>query len=90
MLKGAVLNARAPKVSRCAHAEAFPLIPLTTLHSALTRLGGKEVTKANVFPKKKNALLGDKEIQWLQDVIRQRDINNEGMTCTEVVKVIAE
>eukprot|EP00957_Ditylum_brightwellii_P030599 2318716-Ditylum_brightwellii.AAC.1 len=86
MLKRAISNARAPKVSRCAHTKAFPLIPLTTLHSALKRLGGKEVTKANAFPKKRSALLGEKEIQWLQGVVRQRDINNEGMTRKEVVK----
>jgi len=60
MLKRAISNARAPKVSRRAHVKAFPLIPLTTLHSALKRLGGKEVTKANVFPKKRSALLGEK------------------------------
>ena len=69
MLKCAISNARAPKVSCHAHTKAFLLIPLTTLHSALKRLGGKEVTKAIFFPEKRNALLGDKEIQWLQDVV---------------------
>eukprot|EP00957_Ditylum_brightwellii_P099317 7565233-Ditylum_brightwellii.AAC.1 len=63
MLKGAILNARAPKVLCRAHAEAFSLSLFTTLHSTLKRLGGKEVTKAIVFPKKRNALLGDREIQ---------------------------
>jgi len=48
------------------------------------------VTKENVFPKKRKALLGNDEIKWLQDVVHQRDINNEGMSRKEVVKVIAE
>eukprot|EP00957_Ditylum_brightwellii_P129275 9861683-Ditylum_brightwellii.AAC.1 len=56
----------------------------------MTRLGEKGVTKENVFPKKRKALLGNYEIKWLQDVVRQREINNEGTLQKEVVKVIAE
>eukprot|EP00957_Ditylum_brightwellii_P113298 8638978-Ditylum_brightwellii.AAC.1 len=50
MLKGAILNARSPKVLHCPHSQAAPLVPLTTLWFAMKRLEDKEVTMETVFP----------------------------------------
>ena len=65
-------------------------MPFTTLHSALKRLGSKEPTVENVFPLQKKSLLNDDQVAFLQDVICQRDTNNEGVTRREAVTLIAE
>ena len=77
MLKRAISNARAPKVSQRAHAESFPSILLTTLHSALKRLGGKEVTKANVFPKKRKAFSGSARFSFSANLFVINEISDE-------------
>ena len=56
MLQKAILNARQSEISRQQHKKAFPLVPFTTLHSALKRLGSKEPTVENVFPLQKKII----------------------------------
>eukprot|EP00957_Ditylum_brightwellii_P099413 7572867-Ditylum_brightwellii.AAC.1 len=58
--------------------------------SAKKRVKGKEITHENVFPLKKKALLSCNQVAFLQDVIRYRDNNNNGMTRKDVITTIAE
>ena len=66
------------------------LPPVSTLYDALKRLGSKEIKRENVFPLRVSSLLSSEQVQWLEDVIKTRDLANNGCTRKEVLDIISE
>ena len=64
-------------------------VPRSTVYSCMGRLGDSEVTRENCFPRKA-ALLTEEQVEFLQDVIRARDIANNGMARKEVILLIVD
>jgi len=89
-LKEALENHRLPQVGRKDSIFLSKLVPDSTLRSALKRVGYKPITLDNVFPLKKNALLSNQQVEFLQDVIVKRDQTNNGIDRKECIEIIAE
>ena len=56
----------------------------------MKRIGDKEPTLENCFPQQKTSLLSNEAIDILQDIIRRRDLTNNGVTRSEAITIIVD
>ena len=66
------------------------LVPKTTVYSMLKRLGKKEVTYENVYGNSKKKALSADERKAIEDIIRNRDRNNMGLSRKECIRLVMD
>ena len=89
MLQNALIEERKPLCTR--DKRIIGLVPRTTVYNASRRLGPtKEVTLDNVFPLNSKSLLKHSQVEFIEDIIRKRDLSNTGMSRKECIQLMAD
>ena len=65
-------------------------VPKQTVFTFLRRIVRKPITYENVFPEKNISLLSNLQVNYVEDIIIERDTSNLGMSRKEVIHVISE
>ena len=93
-LKEALVNSRYTSLrGKCGEAcleLGLDKVPKKKLFTVLLRIVRKPITYENVFPEKNISLLSNLQINYVEDIIIERDTANLGMSRKEVINVISE
>ena len=88
-LKKALVNSRYPAVrGKCDEPcldLRFDPFPKRTVFNALQRIGRKPIAYENAFPIKKRALLPERQVKYVEDIIVKGDTANLGISRKEVI-----
>ena len=68
----------------------FDPVPKKMVLNVLQRVLGKPIKYENAFPMKKRALLPERQVKYVEDIIVKRETENLGMSRKEVIQVISE
>ena len=64
--------------------------PKTTVANCLKRIGSKKITYENSFPLRYQALILERQVKYVEDIVIIRDTANLGMPRKEVIQVISD